>query len=182
MLFRYKLGSLIITSALLLSACGGEDSSSQTNNAVYTPKHGSALINTAATSFSVNNLQGGKISLSDYQGKVVLINFWATWCAPCRAEMPDFVEVYSELSTKDFTILGIALDEKTAVSEFVKKIGVNYPIAYGEDDVAKITQEYGNTMGGLPYNVILDKQHRIIYAEPGPIPKDRLQKLVEPLL
>jgi len=168
MRFRNIFSSFIIV--LLLSACTG-DSDTETE-----------VEKKSAPEFSVNNLKGGQLSLADYKGKVVLINFWATWCAPCKEEIPDFVEVYKELSDKDFVVLGIALDEKDLVSEFAKKLAITYPIGYGDDDVAKVNESYGNTLGILPYNVILDKQHNIIYSQPGPIPKDRLHQLVKPLL
>ena len=157
---------------LLLSACSGE---SDKNSA-------STEATKAAPAFSVSNLKGGQLSLADYKGKVVLINFWATWCAPCKEEIPDFVEVYNKLADKDFVILGIALDDKNLVAEFSKKLNISYPVGYGEDDVAKINASYGNTIGALPYNVILDKQHNIVYTQPGPIPKARLHQLIAPLL
>jgi len=157
---------------ILLSACTGDsENNSQESGAMKT-----------APSFSVSNLKGGQLSLEDYKDKVVLINFWATWCAPCKEEIPDFVEVYNDLSDKGFVVLGIALDNKALVSEFAKKLNITYPIAYGEDDVAKVNENYGNTLGALPYNVILNKQHKIVYAQPGPIPKARLLKLIAPLL
>lgn len=157
---------------ILLSACMGDsENNSQGNDATK-----------AAPSFSVSNLKGGQLSLDDYKGKVVLINFWATWCAPCKEEIPDFIEVYNDLSDKGFVVLGIALDEKDLVSEFAKKLNISYPVGYGEDDVAKVNESYGNTLGALPYNVILDKQHNIVYTQPGPIPKVRLRELVTPLL
>lgn len=157
---------------ILLSACTGEnENNSQGNDA---PK--------AAPSFSVSNLNGGQLSLDDYKDKVVLINFWATWCAPCKEEIPDFVEVYNDLSAKGFVVLGIALDDKDLVAKFAQKLNITYPIAYGEDDVAKVNESYGNTLGALPYNVILDKQHNIVYTQPGPIPKSRLIEFITPLL
>jgi len=164
------LSSFLIV--ILLSACMGDDKSGD----------GKGETNKAAPAFSVSNIKGGQLSLEDYKGKVVLVNFWATWCAPCKEEIPGFVEVYNDLSNKGFVVLGIALDEKDLVSEFSKKLNITYPIGYGDDDVAKVNEAYGNTLGALPYNVILDKQHNIVYTQPGPIPKENLRKLVMPLL
>jgi len=182
MKFRYIVSSLVLSA--LLSACGEENTASDNavSSDVYTPKHGAKLINQAAPEFSLANMTGGQLALSDYKGKAVLINFWATWCAPCKEEIPDFETVYKDLSNKDFTVLGIALDEKEKVAQYIKKLGMTYPVAYGDDDVDRITKQYGNTVGALPYNVVLDKQHRIIYAEPGLLPKERLRRLVEPML
>ena len=172
--------------ALMLTACSDDEKVTQHTDtsaasSSYTPKYGAKFIDKAAPNFSVENLKGGKIALSQYKGKAVLINFWATWCPPCRAEIPEFVDVYNELSNKDFTIIGIAMDQKELVSEFVDEFEVSYPIAFGADDVSKIAVEYGNTMGALPYNVIINRDHKIIYAEPGPLSKQRLLNLITPL-
>ena len=171
MRFWKSLSSFLVI--VLLSACSGESDKNGDNT---------GETNKVAPAFSVSNLKGGQLSLEDYKGKVVLVNFWATWCAPCKEEIPAFVEVYNDLADKGFVILGIALDEKDLVSEFSKKLNITYPVGYGEDDVAKINESYGNTLGALPYNVILDKQHNIVYTQPGPIPKERLRQLIMPLL
>ena len=181
MTIRYIIASSLI--ALLLTACTDDDKTNpQTASTSYTPKYGAKYINKAAPDFSIENIKGGKLELSQFKGKPVLINFWATWCPPCRAEIPEFIEVYNELSDKDFTVIGIAMDQKTLVDEFIDDFKISYPIAFGAEDVSQISVEYGNTMGALPYNVVLDREHKIIYSEPGMLSKQRLLNLITPLL
>lgn len=136
----------------------------------------------AAPNFTLANIKGGKISLDEYKEQVVLVNFWATWCPPCRAEIPEFIEAYNETSNKGFTVIGIALDQKELIEEFVNDFGVSYPIAYGNEDVSETSLKYGNTMGALPYNVVLNRKHEIVYAKPGPLSKKHLHSLIDPLL
>lgn len=170
--------------ALLLVSCSDDKSNqkSASTSSSYLPKYGAKFINKAAPDFSIENIKGGKLELSQFKGKPVLINFWATWCPPCRAEIPEFIEAYDELSDKGFTVIGIAMDQKTLVSEFVDDFEISYPIAFGDENVSQISVEYGNTMGALPYNVVLDREHKIIYSEPGMLSKQRLLNLITPLL
>ena len=93
-----------------------------------------------APSFTLRNTAGQRVSLSDYKGKAVLINFWATWCAPCKVEMPWFIDLQKQYEAQGFTILGISEDDAKdhpAVLKFKEKIGVNYPILLGDDAVSK---------------------------------------------
>lgn len=148
----------------------------------YVPHYGKPFMGKAAEPFELADLADGKIALADYQGKVVLINFWATWCPPCKKEIPDFAEVYEANKDKDFVILGIAVDQKDLVKDFVAEFKVPYPIAHGEDDARKVAIGLGNSIGALPYSVILDKEHTVRYAEPGELSKERLEALIKPYL
>lgn len=179
---RLLLGLLV---SLFIASCsdGTDQAQHASVNQNNSAKHDSRpqVIN-PAPDFTLNNIKGGKISLSDFKDQVVLINFWATWCPPCRAEIPEFINVYRDTSTKGFAIIGIALDSKEYVDDFVDNFAVNYPIAYGNEDVARVSTQYKNTQGALPYNVILDRDHNIVYAKPGPMSKQYLLSIVEPLL
>ncbi|HHC74220.1 MAG TPA: TlpA family protein disulfide reductase [Thiothrix sp.] len=148
----------------------------------YVPHYGKPFIGKAANPFELSGLNDDKMALADFKGKVVVLNFWATWCPPCKKEIPDFVSVYEANKDNDFVIIGIAVDQKDLVKDFVDKFKVPYPIVYGGDDARKVAIDLGNSLGALPYSVILDKEHTVRYAEPGELSKERLEALIKPYL
>jgi cytochrome c biogenesis protein CcmG/thiol:disulfide interchange protein DsbE len=99
-----------------------------------------------APDFSLASLDGKTLKLSDFHGKAVLLNFWATWCEPCKIEMPWFVELQKKYEAQGFTVLGVAMDDASPsdIADFAKKMGVNYPIVIGKEAV-------GDQYGGIPY-------------------------------
>jgi thiol-disulfide isomerase/thioredoxin len=100
---------------------------------------------TAAPDFTLESLNGKSLRLSDLRGKAVLLNFWATWCAPCKIEMPWFVELQSEYGPKGLQIVGVAMDDssKEDIAKFAQDMGVNYPVLLGKEAV-------GEAYGGVP--------------------------------
>jgi cytochrome c biogenesis protein CcmG/thiol:disulfide interchange protein DsbE len=111
-----------------------------------------------APDFTVNDIDGKKLTLSDYKGKVVLLDFWATWCTPCRAEIPAFVEMQQKYGSQGFQVVGISMDDNAKpVHEFYRDYKMNYPVAVGDD---KLAQSFGGVLG-LPVNFIIDREGRI---------------------
>ena len=114
-----------------------------------------------APDFVVTDLDGKKLSLSDYKGKVVLLDFWATWCSPCREEIPHFVDMQNKYGPQGFQVIGISMDDDAKpVREFYKQYKLNYPVAIGDD---KLAEHFGGVLG-LPVNFIIDRQGSI-YAK-----------------
>jgi cytochrome c biogenesis protein CcmG/thiol:disulfide interchange protein DsbE len=110
-----------------------------------------------APDFSVTDVDGRKLSLADYKGKV-LLDFWATWCAPCRTEIPHFVEMQNKYGSDGFQVIGISMDDDAKpVREFSQQYKLNYPVAVGDD---KLADRYGGVLG-LPVNFIIDREGRI---------------------
>lgn len=99
-----------------------------------------------APAFTLKTLDGKTVSLADYQGKAILVNFWATWCSPCKIEMPWLVDLQQQYGPQGFQVLGIAMDDASPeeIGKFSRKMGVNYPVLLG-------TEAVGNAYGGLPY-------------------------------
>jgi len=127
-----------------------------------------------AADFTVKDLRGRKISLSDYSGKVVFLNFWATWCPPCRDEIPGFVEVYKEYKDKGMEIIGISLDDRVgpeSVLKFVEKYKINYPIIMGTD---KIREDY-KPGPYIPTTIIVDQERKIRHRHIGYMNKETLK-------
>jgi peroxiredoxin len=124
----------------------------------------------AAPDFTLKDLNGNEISLSDYEGKVLFLNFWATWCGPCRAEIPDFIEVYDEYKDQGLEILGVSVDEMSPdkVLRFVKAYEINYPIAMFTMD---LINDY-RPGRGIPATIIIDKMGRLRHKQIGTMSKE----------
>lgn len=124
----------------------------------------------AAPDFKLKDLKGNEISLSDYEGKVLFLNFWATWCGPCRAEIPDFIEVYDEYRNQGLEILGVSVDSirPEKVLQFVEKSEINYPVAMYTDDI--INDYRPGRM--VPTTIIIDKMGRLRHKQIGTMSKE----------
>ena len=124
-------------------------------------------------------LQGKEYSLSQFKGKVVLINFFTFFCGPCRDEMPDLNKINNELKGKGFHTLGIALSsDPTQIRFLVKQLGIEYPVLIGTD---KVSEDYGS-ISVVPTTVIVDKQGNVAQRIEGVRKKEVFQKMIEPLL
>jgi len=116
-------------------------------------------LDTSSKAFSGKSLNMGVVDLNKYKGKVVLVDFWATWCPPCIKEVPHFVSLQKKLGPKGFQIVGVSLDEGSAVVEkFITKFDVNYPIVMGNQ---KLVELYGGVQA-IPTTFLLDKQLKIV--------------------
>jgi thiol-disulfide isomerase/thioredoxin len=127
----------------------------------------------SAPAFTLVNSEGKKVSLSDYKGRPVLVNFWATWCAPCKLEMPWFEEFRGKYKDQGFEILGIAEDDaaKDEIIRTAKKAGVSYPILLTDNKVANL---YGG-VDSLPTSFYVDKTGTIVEETVGLAPKDEVE-------
>ncbi len=127
-----------------------------------------------APEFSSTDLTGNDISLSDFQGKVIFLNFWATWCPPCRAEIPGFVKVFEKYKTKGLQIIGISVDriKPEKVLEFAKEYKINYPVIMADRDLVR-KYEPGRA---IPTTIIIDSQGRIRHKHIGYMDKNTLEK------
>ncbi len=107
---------------------------------------GGPIVGKAAPDFALESLEGKTVRLSDFRGKAVLLNFWATWCEPCKIEMPWFAEMQRQYGPQGLQIIGIAMDDsdKDTIAKFAKDLGVNYPVLLGKEGV-------GDRYGGVPY-------------------------------
>jgi cytochrome c biogenesis protein CcmG/thiol:disulfide interchange protein DsbE len=128
---------------------------------------------------------GNYLNLSHYRGKVVILDFWATWCPPCRKGIPDLIDIKKEFKGKDFEIIGISLDDitqrgtsKEDIAPFIKEYGINYPIVVGD---VNISQQYGGIQS-IPTSFVIDKEGYIVSYYQGLIPKEQYVKDVNKAL
>jgi thiol-disulfide isomerase/thioredoxin len=132
-----------------------------------------AVVKVGSPDFTLTALDGSTVTLSSLKGKPVVIDFWGTWCGPCRKAVPELVKLYGEFSPKGVTFLGIALnDPRDSLVKFQKDNSIPYPILLGTNDVAKAYQ-----VTGIPMTVLLDKEGQIVYHGVGFEPDSGLKAL-----
>jgi len=129
-----------------------------------------------APNFTLQNLDNQNISLSDYKGKLVFVNFWATWCGPCRMEIPHFIDLIEKYGDDGFVVLGIALDprEFNKVPGFVDQMGINYPILL---DKSGVSQLYGG-IRSIPTTFVVNRSGKVVQQIVGSRPKDVFEKII----
>ncbi len=136
--------------------------------------------NKKAPDFALKTLDGKTVKLSDYKGKIVIIDFWATWCPPCRKGIPDLIDLQKNYS-KDLVIVGISLDQERTIKDlkpFIENYGINYPVVLGDE---KVVKDYGG-INAIPTSFIVDRKGFIVDSHVGLVPKtvyeDKIKKLL----
>jgi len=129
--------------------------------------------------FQLRDLQGRYRDISEWDGKLIVLNFWATWCPPCLHEIPTFSRLHNELAEDGLQFLGVALDNPRDVRRFIKASGMSYPTLYGDKDAALLSKIYGNKHGGLPYTVIIDRDGAVLSTHLGELQRDQLLTLIQ---
>ncbi len=121
-------------------------------------------------------------NFAQWKGKVLVLNFWATWCEPCREEIPALVRIQQKFASNGVQIVGIGIDSPGKIREFSKEFQINYPLTVGGLDQIDLSRRLGNKIGGLPYTLILDRSGRLIKTKLGGISEAELEQLLRPLL
>lgn len=150
------------------------------------PDHDSQDIKNLSTQalFAANlpDQHGVNQAIQQYQGKIIVLNFWATWCSPCREEMPELSQLHTEYQDKNVTVLGIAVDEPSAVKTFTQSTPVTYPLLVSEDAGMALGSSLGNDKDILPYTVIIDARGNVAKTYFGRISKPLLDATLTTLL
>ncbi len=136
--------------------------------------------NSKAPDFTLSNISGEDVSLSDFKGKVVIVDFWATWCPPCRKGIPDLISLQNEYKDK-VAVIGISLDRentKAGVPDFVDRMGINYPIVYFND---KVINDFGG-VNAIPTTFIIDQDGNIVKKIVGLYPKSEYETKIKELI
>ena len=132
--------------------------------------------------FSLADVNGQIRNISEWDGLVIALNFWATWCPPCLKEIPEFIELQSKYADRGLQFIGIALQGAEEVTEFMREQGMNYPVLAGELEVIKLAESYGNHIGALPYTVIIDREGLITYVKFGQLSRKDAEEIISGLL
>ena len=125
---------------------------------------------------------GKQESLVQWKGKLLIVNFWATWCSPCREEMPEFVRAQKEFGGKGLQFVGIAVDEADKVRQFAADIGLNYPALIGGYGAMELSRTLGNRVMALPFTVIVARDGSIAHTQLGPLKDEQLRAMIAKLI
>lgn len=128
------------------------------------------------------DLDGNRQAIRQWQGKVLIVNFWAPWCPPCRDEIPGFIRLQGTYGPQGLQFVGVALDDPDKVRAFAEETGMNYPVLLGELEAAALSRAAGNRLGGLPYTLVLDRQGNPAATLTGGLDEARVEGLIKPLL
>jgi thiol-disulfide isomerase/thioredoxin len=132
---------------------------------------------------SFNDLEGQPLALEQLRGKAAVINFWATWCPPCRKEIPDLIEAKEKYHEHNVAFIGIAVeDNQSLVQEFARAYNINYPLVAGKERGIALMQKLGNQAAGLPFTLVLDAQGNVVDTRRGPMSAARLEKALQAAL
>ncbi len=132
-----------------------------------------------APEIKIADLTGAPRSLSEWRGKLLLVNFWATWCGPCLHEIPMLIETQARYGERGLQIVGAAMDEVDAVRNGAPQLGITYPVLVGDTEIVNAMQALGDELGALPYSVLIDASGQIVLRKHGEFQAAELQALVE---
>jgi thiol-disulfide isomerase/thioredoxin len=129
-----------------------------------------------ASKLAFSGLDGSPVPLSQWNGNVVLLNFWATWCAPCREEMPAFQQLREKHRSRGFEVVGVAVEDlPDKVSEFRSENGIGYPLLLAGPEAPRVMRQLGNTMGVLPFSMLLDRDGKPVRSKIGVLAEKELE-------
>lgn len=146
------------------------------------PDEGNPAAVRALLAARLSDVKGESQTLESWRGRVLVINFWATWCAPCREEIPEFVRMQERYRAQGLQFIGIAFDQPEKVSEFAREFGINYPLLMGGLDTMALMRETGNRIGVLPFTLVMDRQGNVTSRHPGGLKEAKLEAVIRPLL
>lgn len=133
--------------------------------------------------FYLKDLQGNMHTLEDWKGKVIMMNFWASWCGPCQYEIPEFVQYQRQYGDNGLQLIGIGVDEKRKLQNVARSLGMNYPTLVLEPSAAgKLMRKWGNDAGVIPHTVVIAQDGRIKYIHRGQMDEEAFNTYVLPLL
>jgi peroxiredoxin len=179
----YRVSTAILIIMLQFASFGCKSKATQNQNAndnLFSSNSFNSESNLKkAPDFKLQTIDGKTIQLSDFRNKIVIVDFWATWCPPCRRGIPDLIALQNEYK-KDLVVIGISVDRETrdGVAEFARKQGINYSICYFTD---KVVDDFGG-IEGIPTSFVIDRKGNIVDSHVGLVDKDTYEQVIKKLL
>lgn len=136
----------------------------------------------AVFGLTLPDADGHELAFAQWRGKVLVVNFWATWCAPCREEMPLFMAAQRQFGPEGLQLVGVAVDSADKVREFVRETRLDYPTVVGGYGAIELSRTLGNRVGALPFTVIVNRAGRIAHVQLGPFDEAKLNNIIAQLL
>ena len=167
--------------ALLVGALAVAAAAVGAGVAWWRPRRTASQDGAAVLAMVLPDPDGNEQPLAQWRGKVLVVNFWATWCAPCREEMPQFVAAQARDGSKGVQFVGIAVDDVDKVRVFAREIGLNYPTLIGGYGAIELSRTLGNDLAALPFTIVLDRQGRVVHTQLGPLKAAKLDGLLAEL-
>ena len=146
------------------------------------PHQAASEAGAALLASEIPDLDGRAQPLNQWQGKVIVVNFWATWCAPCREEIPVFIRLQEKYRSHGLQFVGIAIDQPDKVRPYAAELGMNFPVLIGGVGAIDLSRQLGNRAGVLPFTVILDRHGKIVHTEIGAVKEAKFEPLLASLL
>ena len=161
-----KLHSLILSLFFIVSIAACDKT---------TPSHSADKKETSpAVDFLLPDLDGNSRSLKEWKGKFIVLNFWATWCPPCRTEIPSFIELQQQYANSGLQFVGIAIDDEVSVQQFAMQMSINYPILMAQTQGIDLARQYGNLSGALPFSVLINPEGFIVTRHVGILEPEKI--------
>lgn len=181
--FLYLLVALVsITAGYLLFQALSVPEPATTSTTEKDPGGARSLLGMLRPDFSLPDLKGQPHVPGEWNGKILILNFWASWCPPCLQEIPAFIRLQEKYAGRDVQFVGIALQRAEEIRDFVIAHGINYPVLAGEEEVIKVAEDYGNLTGILPYTVVIDREQRIAFIKQGPLTEVEADSVIKSLV
>ena len=131
---------------------------------------------------SLMGVDGKLQPFEQWRGKVLVVNFWATWCAPCREEIPEFIRFQERFRAAGVQFVGVAIDQKERVAPYAREMGINYPLLVGGLETMEFARQLGNQRSVLPFTLVIDRAGKVNTNQVGILRSEKLEALLKPLL
>lgn len=141
-----------------------------------------AVVGQPRPAFELPDTDGKLRHIKEWDGQIMAVNFWATWCEPCKVEVPEFIELQDAYRDAGVTFIGVAIDSKDNVTVFAEDFGINYPLLVGQQAAIDAARDYGNKAGALPYTVFVEPGGEVVYAHYGRIHQAEVEEILTVML